>query len=218
MHEQADRKAAYFWFDTEFTSLELEEARLLQVAVVPTDADLNRLAAPEEDFNCLVRLAPDVRCNAWVEENLAPLLARCRSDEALPVETVNDRLADYLDRVAGPAAEDQTARPVLAGNSVHADWFLARRFLPALLKRVHYRMLDVSSWKVFWSNELGETPFDKDDTALIRRFFPGEFSSPEAAHDAHFDVLASIAELNFYRRHQTIAWAPEASPDDRQTG
>jgi len=208
----ADLSNCYLWFDTEYTSLELDEARLLQVALVATDATLQRLLPPERDFNLLVRVEPDQSVSPWVEQHLGELVRQCRSAAAVPVADVNARLATYLEEALGPNPASVKRRPPLGGNSVQADWFLARRFLPALIDRAHYRVVDVSSWKVVWKNTVGETPFDKDDEALVRRWFPGEFNSTAAQHDAHFDVLASIAELNFYRSHQTLHWPCVAHP------
>ncbi|MDA0989723.1 MAG: exonuclease domain-containing protein [Verrucomicrobia bacterium] len=198
----------YLWFDTEFTTLELESAHVLQIALIVTDANLKRLAPPEQDFKSIVRLDDGVRCTAWVEENLSGLLAQCRGPNAEPIAAANHRLGAYLDGILGPPSDQIRLRPVLAGNSIQADWYLARKFLPALVDRMHYRVLDVSSWKVFWGNEVGAMPFDKDNADLLRQFFPGDFNSSQDAHDAHFDVLASIAELNFYKTHQTIHWPP----------
>lgn len=201
-----DLSSHYLWFDTEYTSLELDQARLLQVALVITDANLQRIAPANRDFQMLVRLPDGERCSPWAEENLKPLLARCRSNTAHPLESVQQALAQYLDDLLGPNPPSIKHRPPLAGNSLQADWFLARKYLPSLIDRAHYRVLDVSSWKVFWKNALGDFPFDKENEPLLRQYFPGEFNSSAEAHDAHFDVLASIAELNFYKTHQKILW------------
>ncbi len=203
---EKDQSNIYLWFDTEFTSLKLESAHLLQVALVATDADLNRIAPPEQDFNCIVRVDDSVRVDPWVEANLSDLVARCRSDEALAIEDVDRRLDQYLEELLGPSPKAIGMRPVIAGNSVHGDWALALRYLPSLIGRTHYRLLDVSGWKMVWKNALGEFVFDKDGDEMIRNYFPGEFNSPAGAHDAHFDVLASISELNFYRQHTEIQW------------
>jgi len=201
-----DLSSIYLWFDTEFTSLELDRARLLQVALVATDAELKRIVPVERDFNCYVRLHGNVRLDPWVRKNLAALIARCRTPDAVPARELDARLDAYLEDVLGPSPRDIRKRPILAGNSLHGDWYLARKFMPSLIERSHYRIMDVSSWKVFWKNAVGDFPFDKEDNAAIKEYFPGEFTSPEQAHDAHFDVLASIAELNFYRRHSRITW------------
>ncbi|MDA0576569.1 MAG: exonuclease domain-containing protein [Verrucomicrobia bacterium] len=207
--EPRDLSNHYLWFDTEYTSLELDEAKLLQVALVITDANLQRIAPAAQDLRLLVRLPEGERCSPWVEEHLKGLLTQCRSEAALPVADVNTALAQHLEALLGPNPPSVKLRPPLAGNSIQADWFLARKFLPAIMARAHYRVLDVSSWKVFWKNALGDFPFDKDNEPLVRQYFPGEFNSSAATHDAHFDVLASIAELNFYRTHQQINWPPK---------
>lgn len=199
MSDERDLSSIYVWFDTEFTSLTLERAALLQISMVLTNAQLERILPPAEDFNCLVALPPDTTCDPWVSEHLPGLIARCRTAEARPLAEVNQLLGDYLDRVLTPIPAAPAKRPVLAGNSIHSDWFLARRDLPALIQRLNYRVLDASSWKVFWKHSLRGKPFEKDDAAVLQRWFPGSFTSLATEHDAHYDVLASIAEMNYYR-------------------
>ena len=197
---QTDKKtSAYAWFDAEFSSLDLDRARLLQVALILTDTDLRRIAPPEEDLNLCIRLEADEPVSPWVVENLPQLVERCRSDEAVSLEEADRRLAALLNRHCGPAAREISERPVLAGNSIHNDWFLVRKLLPAFGSRLHYRLLDVSSLKLQWLDWIGGEPFDKEDPAQLNRYFPAA-GIPEAnAHDALFDIKASIAELAFYR-------------------
>jgi oligoribonuclease len=189
----------YLWFDTEFSSLELENSRLLQVAAVLTDSGLSRVAPPEADINICIRLPEGERCSEWVEDNLGELLARCRSDEAVSEDEACRMICAYIDRFAGAAASEKVDRPVMAGNSLQCDWVLTRRFMPAVLDRLSYRILDVSSWKVCWKSLSGATPFEKETSSVVRGYFPGVFNADGEKHDAHFDVLASIAELNYYK-------------------
>jgi oligoribonuclease (3'-5' exoribonuclease) len=110
-------------------------------------------------------------------------------------------------------------RPVLAGNSVHTDWWLARRFLPLFSSRLHYRHLDVTALKLEWqrlhpdvesgascsSIEASCLSFEKENPEIIRRYFPeAVLSGAGSRHDAYYDVQASIAELAFYRRFLLI--------------
>ena len=97
-----------------------------------------------------------------------------------------------------------SGQPVLAGNSVHNDWFLMRRFLPLFGSRLHYRLLDVSTIKIQWMDWAGQEAFDKENTNLLNRYYPGEPLDAANAHDALFDIKASIAELAFYRAHLTM--------------
>jgi oligoribonuclease len=197
--KELKKTAAYVWFDAEFTSLNLDEARLLQVAAIITDTDLNRLAPPEEDLNLCIRLEEGEPVSPWVAEHLTGLVEKCRSDGAVSVEAADRQLADWLDRYGGTPCDEMDRRPVLAGNSVHNDWFLMRRFLPNFASRLHYRLLDVSSLKIQWQDWFGGEPFDKEDAGLLNRFFPGGGLAEANAHDALFDIKASMAELAFYR-------------------
>ena len=77
------RSTAYVWFDTEYSDLNLEQARLLQVAAILTDADLQRLHPPEQDLKLYVRLPAETKVSPWVEDNLKDVLRICRSELAL---------------------------------------------------------------------------------------------------------------------------------------
>jgi oligoribonuclease len=80
---------------------------------------------------------------------------------------------------------------VLAGNSIHQDRRFIRHYMPALEKRLHYRMVDVSTIK-----------------ELARRWYPQVIARQPAKHDSHRaldDVRESIDELRFYRSHVFVA-------------
>ncbi|NNF07402.1 MAG: hypothetical protein HKN21_11625 [Candidatus Eisenbacteria bacterium] len=188
----------YLWFDTEYSTLDLENAKLLQVAMLVTDAKLKRLHPPEEDVNVFIRF--DGTPAAWVQENLAPLVETCKSDQAISVEESDTALAEYIDKYFGAPSKEIRLRPMLAGNSIHADWFLVRRFLPKLMDRVHYRLLDVTTVKMEWLRWFKGSSFDKENPVQVRRYFPGALISQDLGpHDAYYDIQASVAELSFYR-------------------
>ena len=197
-----DRSPAYLWYDLEFTSLDLERADLLQLALVLTDADLRRLTPPDRDLNLYVQVVPGQRLSPWVEKHLEGVLQKCRGADAVPFGAVEARVCAHIDAILGEPSADIRARPVIAGNSVHADYYLSRRLLPGLLDRCHYRILDVSVLKLQWQDWLGAEPFDKDNPRQVQAWFPGAALAPDGqAHDAYYDVQASIAELAFYRAH-----------------
>lgn len=189
------------WFDTEFSDLDLDRARLLQVAAIVTDWNLRRLLPPERDIRWQVRLPPEADVSPWVQEHLPDLVRACRGSDALEPDEADRRLAALLVEVAGPTAPKPQDRPVLAGNSIHSDWWLARRFLPRFLAGLHYRHLDVTSFKLEWRRRQPEGELDKADPAAIARWFPGAVLPPGGRHDALYDVQASIAEYAFYRAH-----------------
>jgi oligoribonuclease len=193
------KTSAYVWFDAEFTSLELESARLLQVAVIITDTGLNRMHPESEDLNLCIKLEEGEQVSEWVEEHLSGLVAQCRSADAVTIEEADKQIAALLDQYAGTPYESIGDRPVLAGNSVHNDWYLMRRFLPMFGSRLHYRLLDVSTIKIQWQDWAVREPFNKESIDQLNRYFPGGGIDAANAHDALFDIKASIAELAFYQ-------------------
>jgi len=201
MTEESGPTPAYLWFDSEFTSLNVEQAHLLQVALLVTDAKLNRLTVPERDVNLHIKLGPEAPVSAWVAENLANLIAKCRSKNAVSLEEADRRLAALVDEVVGPVADDIKRRPVLAGNTVHMDAALVRKYLPQFSRRLHYRFLDVSTVKVLWNDWVPGQAFGKAEAENVRKNLPAGISLPAAGeHDAYYDVHASVAELNYYRQ------------------
>jgi len=197
-----DTPAFYLWFDTEYTSLDLDTARIMQAALMITDTALKRVGP---GIDLVVSLPPDEFVQSWIEKNASELLQRCRQG-GLGVEEVDARLSRHVDEQIGPPAREVSRRPVLAGNSVHADWLLMRRFLPLLAQRINYRLLDVTALKLQWQQRRGnrETKevVNKDDPEFLRRYFPeAELLSGRGQHDAYYDIQASAAELAFYRAH-----------------
>ncbi len=193
----ARRAPLYIWFDTEFTTLDLEQARVLQVAVLATDAGLRPVGGEGGRLRACVRLPDDHPVSPWVAKHLAELLSACRAESARPAPELDDELVRWIERLAGPPEGPPEDYPVLAGNSLHNDWWLARRWFPRFTARVSYRHLDVTTLKLLWLAGGGEE-FDKDRPGLIRAHFPGADLSG-GPHDAWYDVQASVAELAFYR-------------------
>jgi oligoribonuclease len=192
----------YVWFDTEYSDLDLEAAALLQVAAVITDGALTRVLPASSDVRLAVRLADGTALSQWVEEYFERLIAVCRSPAAASLEEADARLSAYVEAAQEASGRCRDGRPVLAGNSVHADWRLACRFLPRFAGRLHYRHLDVTAFKLEWKRRSPEAEFEKGDPATIRAHF-ADAVLPEdmGRHDAYYDVQASIAEMAFYREH-----------------
>lgn len=199
MSDAISKTAAYAWFDAEFTSLELEQARLLQVAVILTDTNLQRIAPSEADLNLCIRLEEGESVSPWVAENLSGLVDECRSEKAVSIHEADQQIAALIDQYCPNPTGEMSGRPILAGNSVHNDWFLMRRFLPEFGARLHYRLLDVSTVKIQWSDWAKQAAFDKENVELLNQYFPGGGIGSANAHDALFDIKASIAELAYYR-------------------
>jgi oligoribonuclease len=168
------------WLDMEMTGLEPDRERIIEVATILTDGQLVEIATGPE----LVIHQDDVLLAAMDEWNTSHhgasgLTERVRAATTTEAEAEAQTLAFLNQHVS---AKD---RPVLAGNSIHQDRRFIRRYMPALDKRLHYRMVDVSTIK-----------------ELAKRWYPAELIKQlqkKESHRALDDVRESINELRFYR-------------------
>ena len=201
----------FCWFDTEYTTLELERAKLLQVALIVTDDEL-RPVRPEplpssipgelvrrDGFTAFVTPPSREEMSEHVLTHYQPLLESCERD-GIEASNVDAYLAAYMDGFAECRLSDKRKRPALAGNSIYADYFLARKFLPRFIQHLNYRMFDVTTFKLEWLFHHQGEKFNKLGHAdSIRKLYRGEDEIAGDKHDAYYDVQASMAELSFYR-------------------
>lgn len=204
-----ERTIVYCWFDTEYTDLDYDKAELLQVALVVTDESLRPIGTPQEGipkelltrdgFLAHIKPPPPSRISEHVLDNYQELLTRC-SNEGVRLGDVDRFLDRYLQQFPESRAEKVRSRPVLAGNSIHADFFLARKYLPKFAALLNYRLLDVSSQKLEWKHHYEGDKFKKkSNPKLIRKYYLGNDPVEGDKHDAYYDVQASLAELAYYR-------------------
>jgi len=174
------------WIDCEMTGLDLKTDRLIEIAALVTDADLNVLG----DGIDVVINAPDDALSGMVEV-VAQMHGRSGLTEEVRASTVDVPAAEelVLNYIRSHVKQAKTAP--LAGNSIATDRGFIARDMPALDDYLHYRMIDVSSIK-----------------ELCRRWFPRiYFGQPEKglAHRALADIEESIRELKYYRRTAFVA-------------
>ena len=220
-----ERTIVYCWFDTEYTDLDYNKAELLQVALVVTDESLRPIGSPPEGipkglltrdgFLAHIKSPPKSRISQHVLDNYQELLARCAS-EGTDLGDVDRYLALYLQQFPESGAEKVRARPVLAGNSIHADFFLAKKYLPQFAELLNYRLLDVSSQKLEWKHHYRGDKFKKKgNPKLIRKYYLGDDPVEGDKHDAYYDVQASLAELAYYRSQ--LKRAPNGRKSERHS-
>lgn len=169
------------WIDCEMTGLDLKSDRLIEIAALVTDADLNILG---EGIDVVIH-APDDALSSMIEV-VARMHARSGLVEEVRASTVDLATAEQmvLDYIRGHVKAAKTAP--LAGNSIATDRGFIARDMPKLDDFLHYRMIDVSSIK-----------------ELCRRWYPRiYFGQPEKglAHRALADIVESIRELKYYRQ------------------
>lgn len=168
------KKAKLLWIDLEMTGLDPEKDRILEVAAIATDMKLEEIARYEAVVKVPEDLMKERMVGEFWDKNSASrdgLMAQ--NENGKPKEEVEKELLEFLDQNFGKEI-------YLAGNSIHQDRRFIEREMPELNKRLHYRMLDVSAWKIYFENAL-----DK------------KFVKPEN-HRALDDIEGSIEELKWY--------------------
>jgi oligoribonuclease len=174
-----DKKAIptkLLWVDLEMTGLDPLNDVIIEVAAEITDFNFKTLAS----YEAIVQQPKDVvidrmQKNIWwadYPENRDEFVRKM--DTAKPPEQVQQELVELV------AEQFGTEPAVLAGNSIHNDRNFIKQWWPQLDLKLHYRMLDVSAWKVFMQAKYGLN-FEKKEI-----------------HRAFDDIQASIAELQHY--------------------
>ncbi|PZG00160.1 oligoribonuclease [Micromonospora deserti] len=179
------------WIDCEMTGLDLGGDKLIEVAALVTDPDLNVLGDGVD-----VVIHADEAALAAMPEIVRTMHGKSGLTEEVRRSTVTlaeaeDMVLDYVTRFV----KDPRTAP-LCGNSIATDRGFITRDMPRLDAHLHYRMIDVSSIK-----------------ELCRRWYPRVyFGQPQKglAHRALADIRESIRELEYYRR--TI-FVPLPGPD-----
>lgn len=165
------------WVDLEMTGLNPQKDVILEIAAEVTDFNFKT----EGNYEARVKheretVIPLFQANNFyrdqVPENRDDFLKTL--DSAKPSEQVERELVDFVTQHFG------SEPAILAGNSIHNDRNFIKYWWPAFDLKLHYRMLDVTSWKIFMQARY-QVEFDKKET-----------------HRAFDDIQASIAELQYY--------------------
>jgi oligoribonuclease len=168
------------WIDMEMSGLVPDRDRILEVAMVVTDAELNTIA----EAPVFVVHQPDAvleGMDSWNKSThgKSGLVDKVRASTFTEAE-VEARLVEFLKPIVGPRLAP------LAGNTVHQDRRFMARYMPLFDEYLHYRIVDVSTLK-----------------ELAKRWRPEVLQgiAKEGRHEALADVYESIEELKHYRKH-----------------
>ncbi len=168
------------WIDLEMTGLDTDQDRIIEIATIVTDENLNILA----EGPVLAIHQPDIVLNAMDEWNTrqhgqSGLVQRVRRSTLTAQDAEQQTLAflkKWVDAKKSP----------MCGNSICQDRRFMHRLMPDLEQFFHYRNLDVSSVK-----------------ELARRWRPELMDGlkKDASHLAMDDIRDSIRELKYYREY-----------------
>ncbi len=168
------KKAKLLWVDLEMTGLDPEKDQILEVAAIATDMDLNEIASYQAVVKVPESLMDERMVGEFWEKNSQSRDAlKAQNRDGKPVKEIEQELLDFID-------QNCDKELYLAGNSIHQDRRFIEREMPTLNSKLHYRMLDVSAWKIYFENALGK-----------------KFIKPEN-HRALDDINGSIEELKWY--------------------
>ena len=167
------------WIDLEMTGLDPLEDRIIEIATIVTDKNLNTL----EEGPTLVIHQSDEKLDAmdeWctTQHGKSGLTDRVRNS-SISEATAEAITIAFLEKYV-PAGKSP-----MCGNSICQDRRFLARWMPQLEEFFHYRTLDVSTLK-----------------ELVNRWAPGvgEGFVKESSHIAMDDIKDSVAELKYYRK------------------
>lgn len=180
MAQAPDNNNHLIWIDMEMSGLSPDTDRVLEVALVVTDAELNVIAESPalvvHQENAVLDGMDDWNKSTHGRSGLIDKVRASLLSEA----EVEAQMITFLEPLVGKG------KSPMCGNSICQDRRFLARNLPQLEAYFHYRNLDVSTFK-----------------ELVKRWKPEIASgvTKEGKHTALADIYESIAELKYYREH-----------------
>ena len=192
----AKSKHNLVWIDLEMTGLDPDACFITEIATIITDSDLNVIA--EGPAMAIHNTEAQLESlSDWSRDTFAKsgLIERVRASEIDCEEAERRTLAFVLEHCRPGSSP-------LCGNSIHTDRTFLYRHMRALHDHLHYRNVDVSSFK-----------------EVLKRWYPKRYDPPVKAgkHEAMADIRESIEELRYYRQAFMPQKAMPESPATKAT-
>lgn len=170
----ASSKRRFFWLDLEMTGLDPSHDRILEAAVIITDKFFDSIF----EWDTTIYQKPEVlkEMNEWCQNHhlKSGLLDRVKG--GINEEQLDQKLCE----IAQNYLRKDKQEIVLCGNSISHDRKFVETYLPKFNERLHYRVLDVTSWKI-----------------IFRDLYKLEYKKSNQ-HLALSDIKESLEELKYY--------------------
>uniref|UniRef100_A0A803PYH2 Exonuclease domain-containing protein n=2 Tax=Cannabis sativa TaxID=3483 RepID=A0A803PYH2_CANSA len=174
-------KMPLVWIDLEMTGLNVEVDRILEIACIITDGNLNKqVEGPDlvihQTKECLDRMGE------WCQSHHAASgLTKKVIHSTISEREAENQVIEFVKKNIG------TYTPLLAGNTVYMDFIFIKKYMPELASLFSHVVVDVSSVR-----------------ALCIRWYPrDQRKAPikESKHRAMDDIRESIMELKYFKEN-----------------
>ncbi len=166
-------KNQFLWIDLEMTGLDVRKEVIIEVACIATDNNFNSL----EKYHAIIKQPQSYLDNMdnWNQNQHKSSGLLDEVPHGLDPETVEQDLIKFCEK------HYEKGKIILAGNSVHHDRAFIQKYFKNWFSYLHYRILDVSSFKLVFSPFLGV-----------------HYNEKKGVHRAVDDISESLEELKFY--------------------
>lgn len=174
------KKKNLVWIDMEMTGLDPRKDKIIEIATIITDGDLNLVAEgpamvlhlPESRLKKMDEWNREHHQKSGLWESVVKSKVNLQEAERLTLEFIREHCVEK--------------KSPLCGNSIHHDRRFLAEHMPSIEQYLHYRIIDVSTVK-----------------DLVKRWYPKttkKAPKKQENHRALDDIRESIEELKFYRK------------------
>lgn len=169
------------WVDLEMTGLNVDTDKIIEIACIVTDSQLNVIA---EGPHLIIHESDDLLSgmDEWCQEHHgASGLTKAVKESTISTKDAEDEVLAFVKKYTPPKVCP------LAGNSVHVDKKFLDKYMPRFSDHLHYRITDVSTVK-----------------ELCKRWYPDIYNGAPVklgTHRAMEDIMESIKELKYYKNN-----------------
>jgi oligoribonuclease len=169
----------YVWIDLEMTGIDPVNDKIMEIATIITDYNLNIIAECNTIIIHLDQHELDNMGEWCIEQHGKSGLSKSVLESTTSLQEAEGRVFDFIREFVPKSVG------IIAGNSVHMDKEFLRYHMPRIFDHLSYKILDVSTLKLLTKNWYPKLPnFNKS-----------------YSHRALDDIKESIQELNYYRIH-----------------